>query len=505
MWLTAFLAVAELASPSVMASDNAATAARLDWVPCWFEPPPGRAADCARLRVPQNRGRVDTIDVVLPLVVYRSASLPRQPDPLVVLGGGGPGNAVGIDGEQANDWWYFLDVLALDGGRDVVVMDQRGAGLAEPSLACEWSEVDAVDDFTGSVSLETQLRSMERGLGRCRERLMSAGVDLAAYDSDAAAADIEDLRDALGIARWNLYGTSYAARIALSVLRDHPHGVRSAILDSAVPPEARFYEESPLVLEHGFEMLFTACDADALCAAFYPDTRAAFGRVMRRLRQRQLTLTMAWPDTLTPFSMRVDDERLVEILFQALYSRNSSSRLPLVIRALDRGSHDLLVPLARNLVKQSLAGGWSDGLYYAAMCREELPFNDMDHSLRVAAAQPLFAGFNSRWLLSERAACALWQVAPADASVDSPVSTDTPVLVLAGRLDPVTLPAWGQRAAARLPMAWFQEFPTIGHDVIGNDDCALRVAARFLGEPRHDPRKLDCLASPAAIYFDFDL
>ena len=498
------LAAASLLALPAMAAENVPTLPDLQWVPCWFTPPEGRRADCARFTLAQDSARPEGLAVVLPLVVYRSETTPLQADPVVVLGGGGPGNAVGIEGEQANDWWQFLDRLALDAGRDVVVVDQRGAGMAEPSLACEWGAEDAADALAQPAPVAQHLQTVERVLTRCRKRLLAAGVDLSRYDADTAASDFEALRVALGVERWNLYGTSYAARIALSMLRHYPQGVRSAILDSAVTPEARFYEESPLALERAFEALFSACRADAACSAYYPDTRAAFARVMQRLRRHPLTITVAWPETLAPFEMQIDDERLVEILFQTLYDSASSARLPLVIQALDRGSSDLLAPFARNLVKQYLARGWSDGLYYAAMCREELPFNDIDTGLRMAAREPLFAAFNQRWLRSERTACALWQVTPADPSVEQPVSTDTPVLVLAGGLDPVTPPAWGKAAAAQLANAWFQEFPAVGHDVIGSDDCALDVASGFLVDPRRDPRRLDCVRHPAPVYFDLD-
>ena len=49
---------------------------------------------------------------------------------------------------------------------------QRGAGLAEPSLTCEWDDYDAAGELAGAVSIKTYLRSMERGLTRCRRRAL---------------------------------------------------------------------------------------------------------------------------------------------------------------------------------------------------------------------------------------------------------------------------------------------------------------------------------------------
>ena len=69
------------------------------------------------------------------------------------------------------------------------------------------------------------------------------GINTTAYTTAANAADINDLRLALGYSQWNLYGVSYDTRLALTILRDHPEGVRSAILDAVYPPMADKYTE----------------------------------------------------------------------------------------------------------------------------------------------------------------------------------------------------------------------------------------------------------------------
>jgi pimeloyl-ACP methyl ester carboxylesterase len=71
----------------------------------------------------------------------------------------------------------------------------------------------------------------------CRDLLVSQGFDLTAYNSIANASDLNDLRQALGHAQWNLYGTSYGTRVALVTMRAYPDGIRSAVLDSVLPPQ----------------------------------------------------------------------------------------------------------------------------------------------------------------------------------------------------------------------------------------------------------------------------
>src|SRR3712207_8801561 len=42
--------------------------------------------------------------------------------------------------------------------------------------------------------------------------------------------------------RSNLYGVSYGTDLALQILRDHPEGIRSVVLDSVVPPQLDLFD-----------------------------------------------------------------------------------------------------------------------------------------------------------------------------------------------------------------------------------------------------------------------
>ena len=79
-----------------------------------------------------------------------------------------------------------------------------------------------------------------------------AGSDLSAYNTTVNA-DIADLRTALKIDQWNGYRVSNGSELALQLLRDHPEGIRSVVLDSVVPPQTnpmtQFWPTAP----KGFE------------------------------------------------------------------------------------------------------------------------------------------------------------------------------------------------------------------------------------------------------------
>ena len=119
--------------------------------------------------------------------------------------------------------------------RDIVVMSQRGTMFSEPALTCASS-----DDFARELlglrfySASTK-RAHVAATDACHRDLAATGADLSAYNSTESAADFADLRKVLGYVTWNVYGTSYGSYLAQTLMRDHPEGIRSVVLDSVLP------------------------------------------------------------------------------------------------------------------------------------------------------------------------------------------------------------------------------------------------------------------------------
>ena len=159
------------------------------------------------------------------------------------------------------------------------------AGLITPTPS---SDVPEADEFVNdAISVPFTAESTTAGdaaaTQKCRDRLAATGVDLAAYNTAENAADIADLRVALGIDTWNVYGVSYGSNLALSVLRDHPQGIRSVVLDSVSPPANNIVENWWTAPASSFKAIFAACAAQPSCARAYPNLAADFTATVNRL------------------------------------------------------------------------------------------------------------------------------------------------------------------------------------------------------------------------------
>ncbi len=476
--------------------------ARTGWDPssCWLASEDHRQVDCGHMRVRENRNSATGREISFPVVIMRSDAERRRDDPVVILGAGGPGIGLDMDQAAVDEYWDYYDWI-FDSGRDLILLDPRGVGGADPALTCPEITEHMPMLWGSRLTPELENQVSAEAYARCRERWVKQGVALEHYNTRATAGDVAELRDALKIDQWNLYGTSYAATLAMTIMRDYPKGVRSVILDSVQAPDVRFFKGYAENVQGAFQTLFAACAANRECAADFPNLKAVLERVVRRLNDSPAVVSVAHPLTLEPFPLIVNGDTLIVILRSALYDENNFADLPMLIHALDRGSLDLLAPYARSSFQDDLDPDYADGIHLSVSCREEIPFNDMAEVVRDARALPMVAGAVRGVVDYYRHACSAWGVPPAAADELAPVRSAIPALVLGGEWDPVIPVKWASDAAAQLDTAHVFAFPATGHDVMAADYCAVILSEQFLDEPQTTPDD-GCMDESARIAFN---
>jgi pimeloyl-ACP methyl ester carboxylesterase len=441
----------------------------------------GYKIDCGYLFVPEDRARSESHLIKLAVAILRSPSAHPAPDPVVFLGGG-PGGYT-LDGLVTISA-VFSDVLSK---RDLVIFDQRGVGYSLPSLNCPEMENQFYQDLTQNLSQEESQQHIVQSSQACHDRLVEEGINLTAYTSANNAADVSDLRIALGYAKWNLYGASYGTRLALTVMRYFPEGVRSVILDSVYPPQVDPYAEMAVNAERAFNLLFERCSADSKCNSAYPELKTVFYDTVAQWDANPTTLTLVRPKTGQAYEAVRNGDDLINIIFKLLQSTDALPYLPKLIYDLHEGrSGDLDYSMNQYIDWIAFPNDYfSEGMHYSVQCGEEISFTSTQAIATTSAAvlPRLQVAINQYPIFP---ICALWGAQNAAAIENQPVVSDIPTLILEGDNDPITPPAWGQLAAKTLSKSHYVEFRWVGHGVLGAGlwgDCSKSMVDAFLIDP----------------------
>jgi pimeloyl-ACP methyl ester carboxylesterase len=455
-------------------------------------PDAGYDLACGYLIVPEDRSQPSGKQVELPVVIIRTKNPNPKPDPVIYLAGGGGFNMMPL-------LPFFLQLFgdAILRDRDLVMYNQRGAPLSKPSLPCPGYGQLLYDLARDSNLSEEEQMDMKIGfLGECHDDLIEKGIKLEMYNTTANAADANDLRIALGYEQANYYGQSYGTTLGLALLRDHPQGVRSIILDSVQPPQIAPSSARAPNSYRAFAKLWAACAADETCRQTYPDLEATFYRVIDDLNASPATTTA--PGWQVSFGGGVFSE--------AIYSMLVAGQAHVAPRAIYRAAAgdfrdiESYIPDILDAVSPSELDIISAGVFYSLACREEVPFDSYEDALALAADLPpaLADHFLFRFAYWQFRLCESWTIEPDDPVVNEPVSSDVPALILTGQFDPITPSEWGRLAAETLSNSFFYEFPGLGHGVMDRDRCALQLGLRFLDEPTTEPDVscLDDLSGP---------
>ncbi|HYI52091.1 MAG TPA: alpha/beta hydrolase [Microbacterium sp.] len=440
-----------------------------------------RRVTCSVLTVPERRspGSDPAKTLRLPVAVITSES-PIAADPLVFPTSGGPG------GGSLTSLWYFLDYADWAEGRDIILIEQRGDALAEPSLDCP--ELDTEHFIEDGAFLQPAAQRARRNeqVEACRARLTEEGIDLSAYTSAESVADLADLRAALGYNQWDLYGVSYGARLALTAMRDRPDGLRAVILDGVYPPHINKFEQEPGGLVAAIETLEADCAAQTECRERYPDLAESLAALLESADENPLTVTVKHPVDRSPVTRALSDEDIVAGLFNAFYDADTIRALPYLIDRLAAGDAGAAIPLAQRYTDDEDV--LAEGLNLSIECAEEAPFNDDERIAAALAADPLLAhwGRNDGF----REDCARWNVPPLPEGENAPVVSAIPTLLTTGGYDPVTPVAYAGAAAEHLSVRYIHTFPGQGHGAVWTnwvDDCAAKMAGQFLIDPAVAP------------------
>ncbi len=453
----------------VAAGPGAAHASRpiaLQFEAATFETNDGRttAAEVATFKVSERHERLGTRAAEsrarITLRVWRFAATGSAAGPPIVLLDGGPGGAA----IEATRGVYFDMVQGFRAFGDVIVVDQRGTGESVPSLACSKSANMPADEL---LTIESWLEALRSPAVRCARQWRRAGVDLGAFNNRESANDIEALRVALGVEQLALWGVSYGTQLALTYLRQFPDRVARAVLHGVLPPGG--FPGLPRSRDKVLKGL--ARLARQAQPGVYPNLVGSLRTILADLAANPRDVVVSGSAGQDPVTVRFGEYELQFILsLIVLGNRPLMQRLPAWVVAMEKG--DFAAPASLGL---ELRRWQTTAMTMAVVCGT----GDSPKRARKAAKQAPGSVTGAQPGLID--ACAPWEVDPLGAAELKPVSSDVPVLLVAGTLDGTTSLADAKAVGKKLRNSQLLKLVGATHtDLIHGHPDILEVVGEFL-------------------------
>lgn len=433
------------------------------------------------LKVPENRQNPNSKMIELPVYIFKSRGKNPKPDPIIYTVGG-PGSTTMPSAQYMNYYQYLDD-------RDFILIEQRGNYYAKPHLVCpEWEEAVYQSNLPDFDPAKTDAL-FKKAVQTCRDRLVKKGIDLNGYNTNEIAADINDLVKILEIEQYNLLTISYSTKIAQVLMRDYPERIRSVVMDSPLPLEVQYDEESVQNLLEKLGKLLDDCLADPACAMAYPNIKERFLTYLTAKTKSPLKVTVEHPTTQQPATFYLKGRDLITVFTSA--STNELMNVPFEINKLLKG--DLTsVKLYLSKLFQQPSKGDGRGMRLSVWCAEETPFNNQEIITNETTKYPEVIGLSPSTI--DEQICNIWNVQKVADIENQAVISDLPVLLISGGYDYLTPAKWAEAMTKNLSNSHHIIFPTWGHTLTTNwgDNCAMQAANDFFNQPNQLPKPI-CL------------
>jgi pimeloyl-ACP methyl ester carboxylesterase len=435
--------------------------------------------ECARIPVPVNWADPEGESILLAI-----ARLPATGERTgaVVTNPGGPGSsgiqflARGNFGEELREPF------------DIVSWDPRGLG-ASVRVDCtdayqEFLRIDpSPDSGEEQSSLDEGASAVSEGCARTDPGL------LANVHSDAAAADVDAIRKALGEEQINYLGFSYGTLIGQVYAENYGESLRAMVLDGVVDPTMDL-EGLLLAQAAGFEATFD--DFDRNCTEAGPeecgvaDLGAAYDKVSDSVESEPLDAGSN--DGATEGAVpEVGPAELATAAIRTAYIPDGWTALGEALEsALDNDGSGLAM-LADNY--RSLA---DYNAYASVMCTDSPhPVGEDEYAEFATRARGISARLGDA-IANELLPCATWSAPnlPARATIAAPAAGS--VLVVGNTGDPATPFIGAQAVDEALANSQLVTVEANGHVAYGTNECVRNVVDEYLITAELPPEPLTC-------------
>lgn len=443
----------------------------LELTPCTIA---GQSAECGSLPVYENRDISRGRMINLKIAVIKSTSPQPAKDPVFLLSGG-PGVAATTDTGNIQLFLY------IQKDRDLVLVDQRGTGGSNRVIA------PTTPDWSGLSPSELEQAYADW----IKEQLPKLDMDMRYYTTSVAMDDLDEVRQALGYEKINLFGGSYGTTAAQYYLRQHEGHVRSVVLLSGSLGNIPIWERQAANAQQALDAMFSRCESDPACHSAFPDVRAEFAALLERLGEKPIVIE--WEGGTLTLTRELFTAKVEDMTRDA----NRAAALPrLIHRAYTLDDWETF--------GDASWGDWTDLLMgYSIQCNEKWAAFSPEEVSRLGQGSYLL-GWNLFRANKYTLACKYLPkgITPEGAS-DQPVS-QVPVLLFNGELDPLDPPANVAGSQKIWPNSLALTLPWRSHSISDytSANCILQITSKFIEAGSAHNLPTECLQDIKPIPFD---
>ncbi|HJZ80083.1 MAG TPA: alpha/beta hydrolase, partial [Pyrinomonadaceae bacterium] len=216
----------------------------------------------------------------------------------------------------------------------------------------------------------------------------------------------------------------------------------------------------------------------------FPQIRDDWTNLMAHLERAPARVEYSPPDKSAAVTVEIQPGVFGEKIRNWMYNRDSANRIPVIIH---QAAHGDWAPFLGDAIAPSIPDFIADGMYLSVTCAEDVPFIDQAEAAKLNAENP----FGNYRVFQQTRACSMWPRGRIPENFREPVSSNIPVLIFSGNMDPVTPPQRGEEVAHYLSNSRHVIVPQAGHGVFGLTDpgCVDRIVITFL--EKGDVKDLD--------------
>ena len=393
--------------------------------------------ECYNIHVPEIYGNKKTQTITFPLRIFKSLDGLSSKNPVLHLGAGGPGEAMGLDDSTvlrqiAKDH----GAISFEQGRDLFVIDPRGTGLSKPLLNCLAYSNNLLDSFKHKQNLNQQFSFMEDNYLTCINQFRKSQINFNGYNSSAISNDIEMLRGFFNIDKWVLFGVSYSTVYAMNIDKQYPNSVEKMVLDSAYFPNLKDLRHFLLNAYPVFLRLYNYADVVNKMGVdvnitMDMDIKTRIWNLHEKLNNYPLDVGF--------LDLKVDGNNFINTLVVGAYGTDIFTKLPQVIREMENNNSKTFSDFFESYLLFLEDKDYAVISSLTHYCYEHEPFIDFEKlNKQIFKLDKGYMQENARKTVQMNYFCKEMNITSTDKSLADAIKTDTPTLFIHGMFDTVT-------------------------------------------------------------------